>query len=102
VYDLTVFKVHFGKLTLKAYTKGERVLRFEVVVHNVRDLGCGRVVERFPQIVAHLSAMLERLRRFGTSACAAVPRGLPSSPTQHCLGLPYLHRINPSAFGAQI
>ena len=30
-YDLTVFKVHFGKLTLKAYTKGERVLRFEVV-----------------------------------------------------------------------
>jgi len=60
MYDLTVFKVHFGKLTLKAYTKGERVLRFEVVVHNVRDLGCGRVVERFPQIVAHLSAMLER------------------------------------------
>ena len=60
MYDLTVLKVHFGKLTLKAYTKGERVLRFEVVVHNVRDLGCGRVVERFPQIVAHLSAMLER------------------------------------------
>jgi len=59
-YDLTVFKVHFGKLTLKAYTKGERVLRFEVVVHNVRDLGCGRVVERFPQIVAQLSGMLER------------------------------------------
>ena len=24
-YDLTVFKVHFGKLTLKIYTKGERV-----------------------------------------------------------------------------
>jgi len=41
-YDLTVFKLHFGKLTLKAYTKGERLLRFEVVVHNVRDLGCGR------------------------------------------------------------
>ena len=29
VYDLTVFKLHFGKLTLKAYTKGEHVLRFE-------------------------------------------------------------------------
>src|SRR6266581_1038541 len=28
-YGLTVFKVHFGNLTLKAYTKGERVLRFE-------------------------------------------------------------------------
>ncbi len=57
-YDLTVFKLHFGKLTLKAYTKGERLLRFEVVVHNVRDLGCGRVVERFAQIVAQLSGML--------------------------------------------
>jgi hypothetical protein len=59
-YALTVFKLHFGKLTLKAYTKGGRVLRFEVVVHNVRDLGCGRVVERFPQIVAQLSGILER------------------------------------------
>src|SRR5260370_17188079 len=28
-YDLTKFKVHFGNLTLKGYTKGERVLRFE-------------------------------------------------------------------------
>src|SRR5713101_5496574 len=35
------------------------------------------------------------LRQFGTSACAAVPRGLPSSPTQHCFGLSYLHRANP-------
>jgi hypothetical protein len=37
-YGLSVFKVHFGNLTLKAYTKGERVLRFEAVVHNARDL----------------------------------------------------------------
>jgi hypothetical protein len=59
-YGLTVFKVHFGNLTLKAYTKGERVLRFEAVVHNTRDLGCGRMVERFPEIVARLTAMLER------------------------------------------
>jgi hypothetical protein len=28
-YDLTILKLHFGKLTLKAYTKGEHVLRFE-------------------------------------------------------------------------
>ncbi len=60
VYDLTVFKLHFGKLTLKGYTKGERVLRFEVVVHNVRDLDCGRVLARFPEIVARLEGMLER------------------------------------------
>ena len=33
-YDLTIFKLHCGKLTLKIYTKGERVLRIEVVVHN--------------------------------------------------------------------
>jgi hypothetical protein len=59
-YGLSVFKVHFGNLTLKAYTKGERVLRFEAVVHNARDLGCGRMVERFPEIVARLKAMLER------------------------------------------
>jgi len=25
-YDLTIFKLHCGKLTLKIYTKGERVL----------------------------------------------------------------------------
>jgi hypothetical protein len=59
-YDLTVFKVHFGNLTLKAYTKGERVLRFEAIVHNTRDLGCGRVIARFPFIIARLEAMLER------------------------------------------
>jgi hypothetical protein len=59
-YGLSVFKVHFGNLTLKAYTKGERLLRFEAVVHNARDLGCGRMVERFPEIVARLKAMLER------------------------------------------
>jgi len=57
---LTVFKVHFGNLTLKAYTKGERVLRFEAIVHNTRDLGCGRVVARFPKIVVRLQDMLER------------------------------------------
>ena len=58
-YGLSVYKVHFGNLTLKAYTKSERVLRFEAVVHNTRDLGCGRMIERFPEIVARLKAMLE-------------------------------------------
>lgn len=33
-YDLTIVKLHFGKLTLKAYTKGEHVLRFEAIAHN--------------------------------------------------------------------
>jgi len=41
-YDLTIFKLHCGKLTLKIYTKGERVLRIEAVLHNSEELQCGR------------------------------------------------------------
>ena len=64
-YDLTIFKLHCGKLTLKIYTKGERVLRIEVVVHNTQELRCGRSLEKFPKIVAeaksihHFVAFLE-------------------------------------------
>ena len=53
-YDLTIFKLHFGKLTLKVYTKGERVLRIEVVLHNAKELRCGRLLEKFPPIVIRL------------------------------------------------
>src|SRR6266581_4797997 len=49
-WDLTLFKVHFGRLTLKGYTKGEHVLRVEATVHNTRQLGCGRAIQRFPRI----------------------------------------------------
>ncbi len=59
-YGLTIFKVHFGALTLKGYTKGEHVLRFEAVCHNTRALHLGRVLDRFPNIVASLTAMLDR------------------------------------------
>ncbi len=59
-YDLVIFKIHFGKLTLKVYTKGERVLRIEAIVHNTKELRCGRVLERFPIIVARLQQILER------------------------------------------
>lgn len=58
-YDLTIFKLHFGKLTLKGYTKGERLLRFEAVVHNTRELGCDRLLAKFTQIVNRLKTMLE-------------------------------------------
>jgi len=57
-YDLTIFKLHFGKLTLKGYTKGERVLRFEAIVHNTKDLRCGRLLAKFPEIVTRWKAML--------------------------------------------
>jgi hypothetical protein len=50
-YDLTIFKLHCGRLTLKIYTKGERVLRIEIVVHNTAALQCGRSLEKFPQIL---------------------------------------------------
>ena len=60
VYDLTVFQLHFGKLTLEGYTKGERVLRFEAIAHNAGALRCGRVLAKFPTIVAQLRAILGR------------------------------------------
>ena len=59
-YDLTIFKLHCGKLTLKIYTKGERVLRIEVVVHNTEQLRCGRSLEKFPEIVMQAKGILER------------------------------------------
>jgi hypothetical protein len=63
-YGLTWFKVRFGLLQLKAYTKGEHVLRLEVTVHNTKDLRCGRVLEKFPEIVARLAGIADR---FATS-----------------------------------
>ena len=60
VYDLTIFKLHCSRLTLKIYTKGERVLRIEVVVHNTQELRCGRSLEKFPDIVRESERILER------------------------------------------
>jgi len=59
-YDLTIFKVHCGKLTLKIYTKGERLLRIEVVVHNTGALHCGHSLEKFPQILMQARDILQR------------------------------------------
>ena len=59
-WNLTIFKVHFGLLTLKAYTKGERVLRFEAIAHHTKQLGCGRTLEKFAQITTRLTAMVDR------------------------------------------
>jgi hypothetical protein len=59
-YDLIIFKIHFGKLTVKLYTKGERVLRGEAIVHNARALHCGRSLPNFPKIIAELQQILIR------------------------------------------
>jgi hypothetical protein len=59
-YDLTVFKIHFGKITAKMYSKGERVLRAEVIVHNTKELHCGRSLPNFSEIVRRLKEILNR------------------------------------------
>ncbi len=59
-YDLTVFKIHFGRLTVKLYSKGECVLRAEAIAHNTKDLRCGCGIDRFPDIVSALQALLDR------------------------------------------
>ncbi len=59
-YDLTVFKLHCGKLALKIHSKGERVLRIEAVAHNIGEFHCGRLLDKFPEIVGRLKGMLER------------------------------------------
>jgi hypothetical protein len=59
-YDLTVFKLHFGKLTTKIYTKGAHVLRIEIIVHNTKALSCGRSLPKFPEIILRLKNILNR------------------------------------------
>jgi hypothetical protein len=59
-YDLTVFKVHYGPLTVKIYSKGEHVLRIESITHNARKMRSNYGIDSFPQIIALLKETLER------------------------------------------
>lgn len=59
-HDLTIFKIHFGNLTVKLYTKGACVLRCEVIVHNTKALKGKRSLSAFPHIVARLKQILVR------------------------------------------
>ena len=59
-YDLTIFKLHFGHLTVKLYSKGARVLRCEAIVHNTKALQGKRSLSAFPHMVARLKQILER------------------------------------------
>ena len=36
------------------------MLRIEAIAHNTRQLGCGRELEKFPEIISRLKAVLER------------------------------------------
>jgi len=59
-YDLTIFKVHCGKLALKIYSKGERVLRAEAMAQNAEVLKCGRLVQRFAACAQKLKLIVQR------------------------------------------
>lgn len=59
-YGLTVFKIRTAVLTLKLYSKGERVLRCEIVLHNARALKLGNSLSCWPKLVEHLQGVLTR------------------------------------------
>ena len=59
-YGLTWFRLRYGNLQVKAYTKGEHVLRFEATVHNARDLKCRRSLDNLPEILTRLAGMTTR------------------------------------------
>jgi hypothetical protein len=59
-YGLSWFRISFGLLQLKAYTKGEHVLRFEATVHNTRELRCRRGLDNFGEIITRLAGMASR------------------------------------------
>jgi len=58
VHNLTVFKLHFGRLALKMYDKGERVLRIELIVKNTEELRCGKGIEKLPGILERSQQMI--------------------------------------------
>jgi hypothetical protein len=59
-YNLTIFRLHFGPLTLKLYTKGEVVLRVEVMLHNARTWSGPRRLDQFPALICQFHQILER------------------------------------------
>ncbi len=59
-YDLAVFKIHFGLITAKIYTKGERVLRIEAITHSAMALGLQCPLNHFAEIISCLKGILNR------------------------------------------
>lgn len=58
-YDMTVFKILDGKITIKMYDKGERILRIEVICHNVGEMDGKRDVDNFPMIMEKFRQILD-------------------------------------------
>lgn len=59
-YDVTVFHIHYGKLSLKLYSKGESVLRIEVMIHNTAELPWRRSIAEFPKLVSWMKEVRQR------------------------------------------
>ena len=59
-YGLSWFRITFGRLQVKAYTKGEHVLRFEATVHNAKELRCRRSLDNFEEIITRLAGIAGR------------------------------------------
>src|SRR5262245_21128860 len=59
-YGLTWFRITFGRRQVKAYTKGEHVLRFEATVHNTKELRCRRGLDNFAEIITRLAGIADR------------------------------------------
>src|SRR5882724_5554565 len=59
-YGLPWSRIRFGMLQLKAYTKGEHVLRFEATCHNAKELRCRRGLDHFGEIITRLAGMAGR------------------------------------------
>lgn len=59
-YNLTVFRVQFGRLAIRIYDKSERLLRVEAVAHDTRQLKCGKVIANLPKLIASLRDMVVR------------------------------------------
>ena len=72
-------------LTLKGYTKGEHVLRFEAIVHNTKQLRCGRILDRFGEIDDRLAGMVNRF-----------------TTTLDCLDISFLARGHPRSAAAAL
>ena len=60
VYPITTLNVHFGRLGVKMYTKGESVLRIEATAYNTKALYCPRGLFNFAFIVSQLHDMVDR------------------------------------------
>ena len=59
-YGLAWFRIRFGMLQVKAYTKGEHVLRFEATVHNAKELRCRRGLDNLGEIITRLAGIADR------------------------------------------